>query len=44
MRPLTVRKNTDALVVVDDDDCDELPLDDLPDDLDREYVDDEIID
>ncbi len=45
MRPLTVREITDALLVaVDDNDCDELPLDDLPDALDQDYVNDGIVD
>ncbi len=38
-----MREITYALVVVDDDDCDELPLDDLPDALDQDYVDDKIV-
>jgi hypothetical protein len=43
VRLLRFRENTDALLLVDNDDCDELPLDDLPDELDRDYVEAEIV-
>jgi hypothetical protein len=44
MRPLTVREIVDALIIFDDnDDCDDLLRDELPDFLDRYFVDDEII-
>jgi hypothetical protein len=45
MRPLTVREIADAPAVSDDDDdCVDLLRDELPDLLDRNFVDDEIID
>jgi hypothetical protein len=44
LRPLTVDEITDALAVVDDDDYDDLCVDELPDAVDDEYVEDEIVD
>jgi hypothetical protein len=42
-RPLPLPETTDALAVMDDDNRDEFPLDDLPDALDPEYVNYQII-
>ncbi|KAI4087709.1 MAG: hypothetical protein L6R37_008289, partial [Teloschistes peruensis] len=41
-RPLTVAEITEALLVLDNDDCRNLQLDDLPDCIDNEYIADEI--
>ena len=50
LRPLTVLEITEALAVTDDDDdgcngqgCDSLQVDLLPDEIDRDYVDDQIL-
>ncbi|MCJ1462826.1 hypothetical protein MMC07_001429 [Pseudocyphellaria aurata] len=43
LRPLTVLEMTEALVVTLDDSNDDLPVDDLPDAIDKEYVDSEIL-
>ncbi|MCJ1379499.1 hypothetical protein MMC17_002600 [Xylographa soralifera] len=42
-RPLTVFELTEALIIRDDDDCEGLQTDDLPDCVDQEYIDGEII-
>jgi ankyrin repeat protein len=44
LRPLTVKEVTEALAVIDDDDCDDLCIDEMPDTIDEEYIEDEIID
>ncbi|KAL9101856.1 MAG: hypothetical protein Q9163_002923, partial [Psora crenata] len=41
-RPLTVSEVTEALLIVDPDDFNDLPMEDLPDRIDKEYVDNEI--
>ena len=43
LRPLTILELTEALLVVDDDSCDDLLVDQLPDDIDDEYVNGEIM-
>jgi ankyrin repeat protein len=42
LRPLTVLEITEALLVLDDDSCDDLLVDELPDDIDEEYINSEI--
>lgn len=41
-RPLTLRELTEALLVRDSDACDRYPVDDLPDSLDKYYLNDQI--
>lgn len=41
LHPLTVAEITEALLIYDD--CDELPLDEMPDSIDQDYVDGEIL-
>jgi hypothetical protein len=43
LRPLTVRELADALVILNDDDVDDLQIDELPDVIDEEYINSEII-
>jgi hypothetical protein len=43
LRPLTILEISDALLVVDEDSCDDLLVSDLPDDIDDEYVNTEIV-
>jgi len=43
LRPLTVLELTEALLVVDDDSCDDLLVDQIPEDIDDEYVNGEIV-
>ena len=43
-RPLTVLKMTKALTIRDEDDCDNLQIDEIPDVIDDEYINDEILD
>ena len=38
LRPLTIIEITEALLIVDNDDCEDLSLDELPDSVDDEYV------
>ena len=42
LRPLTVHEITEALVVVDNDCCNSFQIDELPDVIDEEYIQDEI--
>ena len=44
LRPLTVAELTGALLIIDDDDCNDLFVDELPEAIDEEYVHDEILD
>ena len=44
VRPLTVIEMTEALAVRDEDDCDSLQIDEIPDVVDDEYINDEILD
>lgn len=41
-RPLTVHEITDALVVIDDDSCQRFLIEELPDAIDEDYIQDEI--
>ena len=43
IRPLTVLEITEALIIKDNDNYDDLQSDDLPDDIDRDFVDEQII-
>ncbi|KAI9792435.1 MAG: hypothetical protein M1816_002319 [Peltula sp. TS41687] len=44
LRPLTVLEMTEALISDDDaDDCEDLRIDELPDNIDQEYLEDEIL-
>ena len=43
-RPLTVLEMTEALAVTDEDDCDNLQTEEIPDIVDDEYINDEILD
>lgn len=44
LRPLTVVELTEALIVTcQDDDCDDLQVDEWPDSIDQDYIDDQII-
>jgi ankyrin repeat protein len=44
LRPLTVLELTEALIVMDDDiEIDDLQIDELPDSIDQDYVDDQIL-
>ncbi|KAH7151968.1 ankyrin-1 [Dactylonectria estremocensis] len=42
LRPLTICEITEAVLI--DDDCDDLPIDELPDAIDEDYIDSEIMD
>ena len=44
VRPLTVIEMTEALAVTDEDDYDNLQIDEIPDVVDDEYINDEILD
>ena len=44
VRPLTVIEMTEALAVRDEDDCDNFQIDEIPDVVDDEYINDEILD
>ena len=44
VRPLTVLEMTEALAVGDQDDCENLQIDEIPDVVDDEYINDEILD
>jgi ankyrin repeat protein len=43
LRPLTISELTEALLIADDDSCDDLPLDQIPEAIDDEYVNGEIV-
>jgi ankyrin repeat protein len=43
IRPLTVREMTESVLVADEDDCDDILVDELPDALDKAYIDGQII-
>ena len=43
MRPLTVLEITEALAVRDEDDCEDLQIDEIPDLVDDNYINDEIL-
>jgi hypothetical protein len=43
MRPLTILELTEALATVDDDNCGDISSDELPDEVDADYVDSEIV-
>lgn len=43
MRPLTVSEITEALLIEDNDNCDDLQIDELPDEVDKDFVDEQII-
>ena len=43
LRPLTVFEITEALLIEDNADCDDLQSDDLPDNVDKDFVDEQII-
>lgn len=42
LRPLTILELTEALIVTEKDSCDDLQIDELPDNIDQDYIDDEI--
>jgi ankyrin repeat protein len=44
LRPLTILEITEALLIVDDDDCEDLSVDELPDTIDEEYIKSGILD
>lgn len=43
LRPVTVFEITEALLIEDNDNCDDLQIDELPDDVDKDFVDEQII-
>ncbi|KAH8592643.1 prion-inhibition and propagation-domain-containing protein, partial [Bisporella sp. PMI_857] len=43
LRPLTILELTEALGIIDDDNCEELLVDDLPDTIDDDYISSEIL-
>jgi hypothetical protein len=43
IRPLTVREMTESVLVADKDECDDILVDELPDALDKAYIDGQII-
>ena len=43
LRPLTIVEITEALLIVDDDNCEDLSVDELPDAIDEDYVSSEIL-
>lgn len=43
LRPLTVSEITEALLIEDNDNCDDLQIDELPDEVDKDFVDEPII-
>ncbi|KAH7308871.1 hypothetical protein BKA65DRAFT_361242, partial [Rhexocercosporidium sp. MPI-PUGE-AT-0058] len=43
LRPLTILEITEALLIVDDDSCEDLPVDELPDTIDEDYISSEIL-
>lgn len=42
LRPLTTLEITEALLIEDNDNCDDLQSDELPDDVDKDFVDEQI--
>jgi ankyrin repeat protein len=43
LRPLTILEITDALLIIDDDNCEDLLVNELPDAIDEEYIKSEIL-
>lgn len=43
LRPLTILELTEALLIVDDDNCEDLLVDELPDTIDEDYISSEIL-
>lgn len=43
LRPVTVSEITEALLIEDNDNCDNLQTDELPDEVDKDFVDEQII-